>query len=112
MRRRHWLAVVALAVAGCSSATTKKRGKAKAGASSGRARMNSGPQGFGDMLVPAYIEDLKNGSADKKIAAARELGNMGSGAKAALPLLEKLAGDKNRSVATAAKSAVTAIKKR
>lgn len=108
MRRRHWLAVVAFAAAGCSSATTKKRAKAK----SGRDRMNRGPQGFGDMLVPAYIEDLKTGSDAKKISAARELGTMGSSAKAALPVLEKLAGDANRSVAAAAKAAVTAIKKR
>lgn len=106
MRRRHWLAVVALAAAGCSSA------KKKSGKNSGRSRMNRGPQGFADVLVPAYIEDLKTGSDAKKITAARELGNMGSGAKAALPVLEKLAGDKNRSVAAAAKSAVTAIKKR
>lgn len=107
MRRRHWLAVVVLATAGCSAATKKKSVK-----TSGRSRMNRGPQGFANVLVPAYIEDLKTGSADKKIAAAQELGNMGSGAKDALPVLEKLAADKNPKVAAAAKSAVSSIKKK
>lgn len=108
MRRRHWLAAVVLLATGCSSATTKK----KSGGLSGRKKMNRGPQGFGNVLVPAYIEDLKTGSADKKVTAARELGNMGSNAKAALPVLEKLATDKNPQVSAAAKSAVAAIRKR
>lgn len=109
MRRRHWLAMVALFAAGCSSATTKKK---KKGATGARGRLNRGPQTFGNLLVDGYVEDLKNGSADKKITAARELGNMGSEAKSALPLLEKLAGDKNAKVSAAAKSAAAAIKKR
>ena len=110
MRRRRWLVAVALLAAGCSSSTPTK--KKKSGKLSSRQRMNRGPQGFGDVLVTAYIEDLKTGPATKQIAAAQELGNMGSGAKAALPVLEKLASDSNPKVSAAAKAAVTAIKKR
>lgn len=125
MRRRHWLVAVALLAAGCSSSTkssksTKAKKSSKSGASrprssgklTGRQKMNSGPQGFGNVLIPAYIEDLKTGTTDKKVAAARELGNMGAAAKDALPVLEQLASDKNPQVSAAAKSAVTAIKKR
>ena len=108
MRRRRWLVAVALLAAGCSSSTKKK----KSGKMTGRQRMNRGPQGFGDVLVPAYIEDLKTGPAAKQIAAAQELANMGSNARAALPALEKLAADRNPKVSAAAKAAVTAIKKR
>jgi len=111
MRRRHWLAAIALLAAGCSSSTGTKR-KKKSGKISGRQRMNQGPQGFANVLVPSYIEDLKTGSAAKKITAARELGNMGPNAKSALPALEKLAADKNPDVKAAAKSAVAAIKAR
>ena len=55
MRRRHWLAAVALMAAGCSSST--RTTKKKSGKISGRQRMNRGPQGFGDVLVTAYIDD-------------------------------------------------------
>ena len=110
MRRRHLLVALALLVTGCSSAGGKKRKSGKA--SSGRQKMNRGPQGFGNVLVPAYIDDLKTGSAEKKITAAQELANMGSGAKDALPVLEKLVADKNPKVSAAAKSAVAAIRKR
>ena len=88
MRRRHWLVAVALVAAGCSSAGTSKKTKSSSSSkssstarrrrpspSSGIKRMQSGPQGFGNMLVTSYIDDLKNGSADKKIAAAEALGN-------------------------------------
>ena len=110
MRRRHWLAAVALLAAGCSSSSSGK--KKKSGRVSGRQRMNSGPQGFGNVLIPAYIDDLKTGSADKKITACQELGNMGSRAKEALPALERLVADKNPKVSGAARAAVAAIKKR
>lgn len=111
MRRRHWLAAVALLAAGCSSSSSGTK-KKKSGRVSGRQRMNSGPQGFGNVLIPAYIDDLKTGSADKKITACQELGNMGSRAKEALPALEKLVADKNPKVSGAARAAVAAIKKR
>ena len=117
MRRRHWIMAVALLAAGCSSSTkssksTKAKKSSKSGASrprssgklTGRQKMNSGPQGFGNVLIPAYIEDLKSGTTDKKVAAARELGNMGAAAKDALPVLEQLASDKNPQVSAAAKS--------
>lgn len=127
MRRRHWIVAVTLLAAGCSSSAKPKKksgnvtgrqksgnvtGRQKSGKMTGRQKMNSGPQGFGNVLVPAYIEDLKTGSDDKKATAAKELGNMGSSAKEALPVLEKLASDKNPKVSAAAKSAVAAIKKR
>ena len=119
MRRRHWLAAVALLAAGCSSnrsssssSAKKKSTKKPVKVSAGRKRMNAGPQGFGNVLVPSYIEDLKSGSADKQIAAANELANMGSNAKEALPVLEKLASDSNAKVSAAAKAAAAAIKKR
>lgn len=121
MRRRHWLTAVALLAAGCSSSTRssssssakkKKTSKKPVKVSAGRKRMNAGPQGFGNVLVPSYIEDLKSGSPDKQIAAADELANMGSNAKEALPLLEKLASDSNAKVSAAAKAAAAAIKKR
>lgn len=111
MRRRHWLAAIALLAAGCSSSTGTKR-KKKSGKVTGRQRMNQGPQGFANVLVPSYIEDLKNGSAAKKIAAAQQLGNMGQNAKPALPTLEKLATDEDPKVRAAAKSASAAIKSR
>ena len=110
MRRRHWLAAIALLAAGCSSSTAAK--KKKSGKLSGRQRMNSGPQGFGNVLIPAYIADLKTGTTEKKITAAQELGNMGPRAKEALPALEKLVSDRNPKVSGAAKAAVAAIKKR
>jgi len=124
MRRRHWLVAVALVAAGCSSAGTSKKTKSSSSSkssstarrrrpspSSGIKRMQSGPQGFGNMLVTSYIDDLKNGSADKKIAAAEALGNMGGGAKEALPALKSLTADSNPKVSAAAKAAVAAIGK-
>ncbi|MFM7107101.1 MAG: hypothetical protein ACKOZU_00570 [Planctomycetaceae bacterium] len=112
MRRRHWFAAVALLAAGCSSSSSSAKKKKKSGKVSGIQRMKAGPQGFGNVLIPAYIDDLKTGSAEKKITAAQELGNMGSRAKEALPALEKLVSDKNPKVSGAAKAAVAAIKKR
>lgn len=125
MRRRHWLAAVALLAAGCSSSerpqsasSAKTKTKRKQGTrkpprvSAGRKQMNAGPQGFGNVLVPSYIEDLKSGSPDKQIAAAAELANMGSNAKEALPVLEELASDSNARVSAAAKAAAAAIKQR
>lgn len=110
MRRRHWLVAVALFASGCSSSSTGT--KRKSGKMSGRQRMNRGPQTFSNLLVDGYIDDLKNGSADKKVKAAHELGNMGSEAKSALPMLEKLSADKNPKISAAAKSAVSSIRKR
>lgn len=66
---------------------------------------------MGNLLVDAYVADLKKGPAEKKISAAQELAAMGPNAKAALPALQSLSGDKNPKVSTAAKAAIKAIKK-
>lgn len=108
MDRRLFLAACALLAGGCGG-TTRRKSKAPSG---GRARLSKGPQTMGNVLVNAYIDDLKSPSAEKKIGAAAELGNMGSGATAALPALEKLVGDKNPKVSAAAKAAVAAIRKK
>lgn len=103
MRRRAWLMAVLAAAAGCSG--TKRKGK-----SSARTRAK-GPQTMGGLVVDAYIADLGGGSAEKRIRAARELGSLGADAKKAVPALEKMAADKRRSVADAAKAALAAIRK-
>lgn len=117
MRRRAWLvAVVAVVAAGCSSSTTKSRGK-KSGksprATSPRAasKRPKGPQTMGNLLLDAYVSDLDSPAADKRINAARELANMGSGAKKAVPALERMAGDKDPKVSAAAKQALASIRK-
>lgn len=101
MQRRAWLAMVLMAAAGCSSATKKKSAR----------KRPKGPQTMGGLLLDAYIDDLKSPSAEKRINAARELANMGSGAKKAVPVLEKMAADKDSKVAAAAKQALTSIRK-
>lgn len=101
MQRRAWLAMVLMAAAGCSSATKKKSAR----------KRPKGPQTMGGLLLDAYIDDLKSPSSEKRINAARELANMGSGAKKAVPVLEKMAADKNSKVATAAKQALASIRK-
>lgn len=109
MRRRHWLVTVALIAAGCSSSGKGPKDKRRKTA---REKLHRGPQGFGNVLASSYIDDLKSGSAQKKIAAANHLADMGPDAKAALPQLEKLAGDKDPKVSAAAKAAAAKIKKR
>jgi hypothetical protein len=68
-----------------------------------------GPQTMGNLMVDAWQKDLGDTSADKRIRAARELGNMGSSAKSALPALQKAAADTNKEVAAAAKAAIASI---
>lgn len=109
MRRRHWLATVALFAAGCSSTAKSRK---KKGAPTGRARLNKGPQTMEDLaIVGGLIADLSSGSDDKKIKAAEGLGKKGAAAKSALPELKKLVGHKNPRVSAAAKGAVAAIEK-
>jgi HEAT repeat protein len=67
---------------------------------------------MGNLMVDAWQKDLADASPDKRIRAARELGNMGSSAKAALPALQKAAGDQNKDVAAAAKAAIASIGKK
>jgi len=64
---------------------------------------------MGGLMVNSWKDDLKSPSADKRILAANELGNMGPSAKSALPELQKMAGDRNSQVAAAAKAAISKI---
>jgi hypothetical protein len=112
MRRRAWLVTMMLAAAGCSSSSSSKRPRSKSSASS--RKRPKGPQTMGNLLlgaVDAYIDDLNSPAADKKINAARELANMGSGAKKAVPALERMAADKDKKVSEAAKKALASIRK-
>lgn len=109
MRRRHWLAMVAVFAAGCSSSTKPRK---KKGGSTGRARLNKGPQTMEDLaVVGGLMADLASGSDDAKIKAAESLGKKGAAATSALPELKKLVGHKNPRVSAAAKAAVAAIEK-
>ena len=67
---------------------------------------------MGNLMVDAWKQDLADSAPEKRIRAARELGNMGSSAKSALPALQKAAGDPNKDVAAAAKAAIAAIGKK
>ena len=95
-------AVLIGAAAGCSSS---KKKKARNGA------RPKGPKTMGNLLVDGYIADLKKGPANKQIAAAKELGNMGASAKQALPALESLAKGGDAKVREAAQQAIKAIRK-
>jgi len=111
MHRRLFAAALLLSTVGCSS---KKQRSGLDGLPSGpagaRKRMK-GPQTMGNLLVASYIDDLKSPQAQKRLRAAEELGNMGDGAKTALPALQKLTSDKDPKVSAAAKQAIASIKK-
>ena len=110
MRRRVWQTAMLLTAVGCSGKSTKSR--AKTTKSSRPARKHpKGPKTMGGLLLDAYIEDLKSPAGDKRINAARELANMGPNAKKAVPLLEKMATDKDGKVSAAAKQALVSIRK-
>ena len=112
MHRRLFAASLLLSAVGCSS--KKKRSgldSLPSGPAGARKRMK-GPQTMGNLLVASYIEDLKSPQAQKRLRAAEELGNMGDGAKTALPALQKLTSDKDPKVSAAAKQAITSIKKK
>ncbi len=66
---------------------------------------------MGNLLIDSYIDDLKTGPAEKRIDAAKELGNMGAGAKPALPALESLVKDGNTKVREAVQQAIKSIRK-
>lgn len=95
------LLAVAAAI-GCSN-TAKKKAR--------NGNRPKGPKTMGNLLVDGYIADLKAGPAEKRIASAKELGNMGAGAKQALPALEALAKDGDAKVREAAQKAIKAIRK-
>jgi hypothetical protein len=103
MKRRSVLWLGLLLASGCSKAKRRK--------SAGPANRPKGPQGFGNMMAKEWAKDLADKSPEKRARAARELANMGPAAKSALPALERAAKDKNKDVATAAKQAITAIRK-
>jgi HEAT repeat protein len=112
IHRRLFVVAAFLVVGGCSSKKAKSGlDRLPAGPAGARKRMK-GPQTMGNLLVASYIDDLKSPQAQKRLRAAEELGNMGDGAKAALPALQKLASDKDSKVSAAAKQAITSIKKK
>jgi HEAT repeat protein len=116
MNRRRFvsttvLTVAAVVISACSGKKQKRGGgldRLPAGAPA--AKRPKGPQTMGNLLVDAYIADLASPQIDKRLRAARELGNMGSAAKKALPAIEKMARDTNPQVSTAAKEALAAIR--
>lgn len=95
-------ALLGLLPAGCSSKKTKGRS---------RRGDNRDPSRFGSLLMDSYIKDLKQGPVSKQISAANELANMGSKAKSALPLLEKLSKNPDEKLSSAAKTAIASIKR-
>jgi hypothetical protein len=108
MHRRGWLLLPLALVAGCSGTKKGKAAKKPTAQASKRRRKE---QTMGDLLVDTYIDDLKQGSVAKQITAARELGEMGTAAKAALPALEPLAEHADETLSAAAKQAIQLIKK-
>ena len=106
MRRRGWMLLSLALLAGCSG--TKKT---KAKKSSGQAGKRKKPKTMANLLIDGYIADLKQGPVAKQITAARELGNMGTTAKSALPALEPLARHADANLSKAAKQAIQSIKK-
>jgi hypothetical protein len=118
--RRAWFTVAGLALAGCSSATkpagrkpaSAKRSSSKKTEAWTRKNRPKGPQTFGNLLsADAWIADLDSTSPKSRLTAAKQLGNMGSNAKSALPKLEKLTKDPDAQVAAAAKQAIQSIRK-
>jgi len=121
--RRTWFLALLVAAGGCSSAKQKKKKKsgaasrdrapsAKNAASWNRKHRPQGPQTFGNLLeADTWIADLESTSPQTRITAAKQLGNMGKSAQAALSKLETLAQDSNAEVAAAAKQAIQAIRK-
>lgn len=94
-------------LAGCSSA--KRTGKKSRGRADRRAQ---GPKTMGNLLVEGYIADLKHGSTESRITAAKELANLGSAAQAALPALKPLARHADAALSAAASAAIKAIEKK
>ena len=101
MHRRLWMLCAVTFATGSSGCGKKPRARS--------GRRPTGPQTMGAMLIDSYIADLKNGSNESRITAARELGNMGPAAKAALPALQPLAKHSDAKVSAAANAAIKAI---
>jgi hypothetical protein len=113
LHRRLWIFAAVALVAGCSSGTksSKKKSRGPAASRPHALKRAKGPKTMGNMLLNSYIDDLKTGSDTSKLTAARELANMGSKAKAALPLLEPLTSHANPELSKAAKQAIQSIKR-
>jgi len=109
MRRRSWFSVALLLLAGCSSSSATKKSRARSATKGSKA--TKGPKTMGGLLVQGYIDDLKNGTVDSRIAAAKELGAMGADAKSALPALQPLTNHTDAKLREAAQQAITRIKK-
>lgn len=106
MQRRTWMLAGLALLAGCSaSKRTAKKSRSRA---DGRPK---GPKTMGNLLVEGYIADLKNGSTESRIAAAGELTNLGTAAKAALPALKPLTKHADAKLSAAATAAIKAIEK-
>lgn len=117
MNRRLWIATALLALpavppllSGCSS-SSKSGKKTKSGSSVRRRKGTKRAKPMTNLLLPSYIDDLKAGSAEKKIFAAKELGNMGASAKSAISALQALKGDADSRVSAAAAEAIRSISK-
>jgi len=108
MRRRTWFSLALLSLAGCSSSNG---GRTKKTRSPSAKKGPKGPKTMGNLLVQGYIDDLKNGTVDSRIAAAKELGAMGSNAKSALPALQPLTTHSDAKLSAAARQAISLIKK-
>jgi HEAT repeat protein len=65
---------------------------------------------MGKLLLDSYVKDLDSPAPQSRVRAATELGNMGVEARSALPKLQKLVGDKDAAVSTAAERAIRLIK--
>jgi hypothetical protein len=120
MNRRLWIATAILALpalppllSGCSSSgkSSKSGKKPTSGSSVRRRKGTKRAKPMTNLLLPSYIDDLKTGSAEKKIFAAKELGNMGASAKSALSALQALKGDADSKVSAAAAEAIRSISK-
>jgi hypothetical protein len=106
MQRRTWMLGSLALLAGCSA--SKRTGKKARGQADRRAK---GPKTMGNLLVEGYIAALKNGSTESRITAAKELANLGSSAKAALPALKPLTKHADATLSAAATAAIRAIEK-
>jgi hypothetical protein len=109
MQRRTCLLVGLALLAGCSRAKgSAKKARGQAGK---RPKGPKGPKTMGNLLVEGYVADLKNGSVESRITAAKELAAMGSSAKATLPALKPLTTHTDANLRAAATKAIEAIGK-
>lgn len=111
LHRRGWMLLLLALATGCSGTKTGKAARKSRGQSGNQAGKRKKPKTMANLLIDGYIADLKQGPIAKQITAARELGNMGVTAKAALPALEPLARHSDSDLSNAAKQAIQSIRK-